>query len=200
MISRRKFLVVGAGLTAAAAAGGYIARPHLSRLLRPELDLTYPVGVLSEAEARTIVALGETLAAPQSMPPADFFGQFVDELTRTQKGYLKEFQRGAALLNAAAGQKASGRRFAELEVAARDSVLRVLLWQFSAGDRFVRKLEVLTAPHVALALRQYVMAPLIRHYYRSEYGWRLVGYDTHPGQERNVVDYAVLPAAVGAHP
>jgi hypothetical protein len=197
MISRRGFLVVGAGLAAAAAGGAYLARPHIRGMLHAELDLTYPLGVLSEEEARTVAALGETLAAPQSVPPAEFFREFVDRVTRSQKGYLKEYQQGAALLDATAGRHMSGRGFAELDMAARDRVLGAVLWQYSSRDRIVRKAERLGASRAVLGLRQYVVTPLIGYYYRSEYGWQVVGYDMYPGVARSLADYTIFPVAAG---
>jgi hypothetical protein len=88
----------------------------------------------------------------------------------------------------------SARGFSELSRAERDQVLRALLWPYPAGDRIRPKAEKLAAPRDALALRQFVMTPLIEHYYRSEYGWKVVGYQKYPGTQRNVVDYTALPS------
>lgn len=185
MISRRGFLVVGAGLAAAAVGGAYLARPRLRRMLDPELDLSSPPGVLDEADARTIAALGETLAAPQSVPPQEFFLEELNRLTQTQAGYLKEFQRAAALLNATAGKlfgEQTARRFESLSRKDRDAVLDRLLWRYRGGEHARSRLEKVAASREALALRRFVMRPLIEHYYRSPYGWAVVGYESYPGR------------------
>jgi hypothetical protein len=184
MINRRRFLLTTAAITAA-ATGAYFARPRVAKLLHPELDTAYPLGVLSDDEMRTVVALGETLAAPQSVPPTDFFRDYVNTVTRSQHGFLKEYQRVPTLLNAAStklfGQGAR-LNFADLHASRRDNVLKKLLWQYPGHDWIVSKVEKLAASSDALALRVYVMEPLIEHYYRSSYGWAVVGYESFPGR------------------
>jgi hypothetical protein len=64
----------------------------------------------------------------------------------------------------------------------RDAVLRKLLWQYRNGEEVRERLEKIAASRDALALRQYVMKPLIEHYYRSPDGWAVVGYDSFPGR------------------
>jgi hypothetical protein len=93
MISIRRLLLGGAAVSVA-AAGAFVAKPHLSKLVRPSLDRTYPLGVLQDEEMRGIVALGETLAAPEAIPPPAFFQEFVGTATQGQPGMLKEYQRG----------------------------------------------------------------------------------------------------------
>jgi len=184
MISRRKFLLTAATVSAAAAAA-YMAKPHLRQLILPKLDTAYPLGVLQDIEMRIIVVLGETLVAPESTPPVNFFIDYVNAVTQNQPGFLKEFQRAAALLDATSvdlfGQSAR-LRFAALPLTQRDKVLRALLWQYSGSDLIVPKVEKLAASRDALALRMYVMRPLIEHYYRSPYGWAIVGYESFPGR------------------
>lgn len=184
MISRRKFLVAAATVSAAAAAG-YVAKPHLRQLILPKLDTTYPLGVLQDIEMRNIVALGETLVAPGSTLPVDFFHDYVNAVTQSQPGFLKEYQRAAALLNATSADlfgQGARLHFADLPGARRDKVLQTQLWQYSGSDRIVPKVEELAASRDALALRMYVMSPLIEYYYYSPYGWAIVGYKSFPGR------------------
>jgi hypothetical protein len=186
MISRRRLLLSAAAITAAAATGAaFVARPYLAKRLYPELDTAYPLGVLHDEEMRAVVALGETLVAPEIEPPVDFFHDYVNSVTQSQHGFLKEYQRAAALLNATStglfGQDAR-LQFSDLPRPRRDKVLRRLLWQYPGHDRIVRKVEKFMASQDALALRIHVMKPLIEHYYRSPYGWAVVGYDSFPGR------------------
>jgi hypothetical protein len=185
-MSRRKFLFGTAVITTAAATGAaFVARPYLARQLYPELDTAYPLGVLNDNEMRTITALGEVLAAPTFEPAKGFFEDYVNLVTQTERGLLKEYKSAAALLNATStrlfGQGAEA-TFAGLSVLSRDQVLHKLLWQYSARDRIVPKVEKITASHDALALRVHVMEPLIVYYYRSQYGWSVVGYKSYPGR------------------
>jgi hypothetical protein len=162
-----------------------MAKPHLRQLILPKLDTTYPIGVLQDIEMRNIVALGETLAAPGSTPSVDFFRDYVNAVTRSQPGFLKEYQRAAALLNTTSADlfdQGERLQFADLPVPRRDNVLQTLLWQYSGSDQIVPKIEKLAASRNALALRMYVMSPLIEHYYRSPYGWAIVGYESFPGR------------------
>lgn len=183
MINRRTFLLAAATVSAAAAAA-YMAKPHLRQLILPKLDTAYPLGVLQDIEMRNIVALGATLAASESTPPVNFFIDYVNAVTQNQPGFLKEFQRAAVLLDATSvdlfGQSAR-LRFAALPLTQRDKVLRALLWRYSGSDLIVPKVEKLATSRDALALRMYVMGPLIEHYYRSPYGWVIVGYESFPG-------------------
>lgn len=184
MISRRKFLVAAATVPAAAAAA-YMARPYLRQLILPKLDTAYPLGILQDIEMRDIAALGETLVAPESMPPVNFFIDYVNAVTQNQPGFLKEYQHAAALLNTASADflgKDARLHFAALSLPQRDKVLRALLWQYSGSDLIVPKVEKIVASQHVLALRKYVMSPLIRHYYRSPYGWAIVGYESFPGR------------------
>ena len=186
MINRRKFLLGSAAVSAAAVTGvAYIARPYLARELRPELDTAYPLGILRDREMRTFIALGETLSSPKSIPPADFFRDFVNAATKTQPGLLREYRRAAELLDASSSglfREGGRRQFAGLPRSGRDQVLRTLLWRYSARDRVVRKLEKLAASRSALAFRIYIVKPLVEQYYRSSYGWAVVGYDSFPGR------------------
>jgi hypothetical protein len=131
---------------------------------------------------RGIVALGETLAAPDNTPPAEFFQGYVNATTQGQPGLLREYQRAAALLNATATRLVGqGAHFLDLSVQQREEVLRTLLWQYSGSDQLVRRVEVMAAARDAVALRMYVMGPMIAHYYRSPFGWAVVGYQSFPG-------------------
>ena len=184
MINRRQFLVIAASV-AAATAGAYVAKPYVHRFFRPKLDTTYPLGVLREEEMQCIIALGETIVALQSEPPPAFFSDYVNAATQKQRGFLKEYQNAAALLNSTStglyGVKVA-RRFVDLSRAERDKVLQALLWQYRAYDSITRRMEEVFVSSEALAMRAYVMQPIIEHYYRSMYGWAVVGYVSFPSR------------------
>jgi hypothetical protein len=57
-----------------------------------------------------------------------------------------------------------GAQLAELPAPGRDEVLRTLLWQYPASDQLLRRVEVIVASRDALALRMYVMDPLLAYY------------------------------------
>lgn len=184
MISRRKFLVTAAAVSAAAATA-YMAKPHLRDLIFPKLDTTYPLGVLQDKEMRDIYALGKTLVSPESTPPASFFHDYVNAVTQSQHGFLKEYQRAVAYLNVLSTDLyGQGKRlhFADLSGPQRDEVLQTQLWRYPGSNRIAPRFEKITASRDALALRIYVMGPLIEHYCRSSYGWAIVGYESFPGR------------------
>ena len=184
-MKRRKFLLATAAVSATAVAT-YMARPYIRERLLPILDTTYPLGVLQDMEMRNIVALGEVVVAPGFVPPKDFFRDYVNSVTQKQHGFLKEYQRAAALLTRASaglfGRDATRLQFADLPLPGRDKALQGLLWRYSGSDWIMPKAEKIAASRDALALRMYVMGPLIEHYYRSSYGWGVVGYRSFPGQ------------------
>jgi hypothetical protein len=200
MISRRKFLIAVATVSAASAAA-YIARPYLRKGMLPELDITHPLGVLPNEDMRDIVSLGETIVAPESVPPVKFFQDYVNAVTQSQHGFLKEYVRAAGLLNRTSSslfeQGKARNRFAELSAAQRDEVLQSLCWRYSGSDVIAPKVEKLLASRDALALRMFIMEPLIEHYYRSPYGWAVVGYKTSPGRPRDPGAYTTPPSDKG---
>jgi hypothetical protein len=85
-----------------------------------------------------------------------------------------------------------------LEVQERGKVLETLLSQYSGDDYIMPKLEKLTSSRDALALRVYVMGPLLSHYYHSRYGWAVVGYQRFPSVRRRQVDYTFPIGGEGA--
>jgi len=200
MISRRKFLLAAATVSAASAAA-YVARPYLRKRMLPELDIAHPLGVLPDEDMHDIVALGEAIVAPESVPPVKFFQDYVNDVTQSQRGFLKEYERAAGLLNRTSlrlfEQGKARNRFAELSPAQRDEVLQTLLWRYSGSDVMAPKLEKLMVSRDTLALRMFIMEPLIEHYYRSPYGWAVVGYKTSPGRPRDPGAYTTLPSDKG---
>jgi len=179
--SRRVFLATAVTGVVMVAAGAYVARPHLSKRAHPVLNVTSSRGVLQADEMQTVIALGETLAPSKFMLPQDFFREFVDDVTRTRPGLLKEYQGAVQLLDTHAQGFGDATRFHALASSARDEVLRALLWHYDAGNATARKLEGFATSRDVSALRIYVMDPMIEHYYRSPLGWAVVGYKSFPG-------------------
>jgi hypothetical protein len=180
MINRRRLLIAAAAVSATATAA-YVAKPYLRKQLRPELDTAYPLGDLKDAEMRDIVALGETLAAPGFLPPADFIAGYVTAVTQSRPGYLKEYRSAVALLAQAGARHYGSRAFADLTAEQRDQTLQKVLWRYSGDDHLTPKIEKILTSRNSLALRIYVVSPLIEHYYRSPYAWRAMGYESFPG-------------------
>jgi hypothetical protein len=185
VISRRTFLIVTAA-TSAVAAVGYVAKPYVRSELLPKLDAAFPPGALTGTEMRDIVALGESIAAPEFLPPARFFSDYVDAVTRNQPGFLKEYKGAVVLLTVASARVHDGgvsqHRFADLSFGQRDKALQTLLWRYSRDDDVTRKIEKFVCSRNTLAFRIFVMSPLIEHYYRSAYGWQAMGYESFPGR------------------
>ncbi len=179
-VTRRRFLLL-TGSAAFVAAGAYVARPYLSKRAHPILDTAYPLGTLRDDEMLTVIAFGEVLVPAAFTPPGNFFREFVDRTTQTQPGYLKEYQRAVRLLDTTAPSFSKVKLFRDLTVPERDKVLQALLWRYDAGDKIISKFEKFATSRDASALRQYIMSPLIAYYYRSPYGWAVVGYKHFPG-------------------
>lgn len=185
MLNRRRFLLTVAAISTTVAAGVFIGRPHLAKLVRPKLDTSFPLGSLQDDEMHTIVALCKTLLWEVSVMPAKYFQDYVNAITNSEPGFLKEYQSAAKLLDATSKRlfaRGAPLRFRDLSRTERDKVVQKLLWRYDASDRIVRKIEKIEATRDALALRIYVMKPLIKYYYRSAYGWAVVGYKSFPGR------------------
>lgn len=196
MISRRTFLLTTAVASVVAAGGVYVARPYMRKLVVPQLDITFPLGLLQDLEMHTVIALGEVLAPEEYVPPANFYSEKINSITQKQPGFLKEYQRAVVLLNTTTTAhfgRGTARRFEELHRVERDEVLRKLLWQYRGDDLIRQKVEKITASQDALALRIYVMGPLIEHYYRSPHGWAVLGYESFPGQPHDPRAYTLPP-------
>jgi hypothetical protein len=183
VVTRRRFLLLtGAAASAAlVAAGAHVARPYLSKRAHPQLDKTYPLGMLREDEMSTAIALGEVLVPAKFTPPADFFREYVNWVTQTQAGYLREYERAVRLLDTTAHSTAKASPFRDLTVPERNAVLQMLLWRYDIGDEVISRLEKFATSRDASALRQYVVTPMLEYYYRSPDGWAVVGYKHFPG-------------------
>lgn len=196
MINRRKFLLSATGLIASTAilSAGY-------KLLSPlplRLDTNHPLGALSEQEMQTIIALAEALFPSDIKTPDIFIKQYVNTQTNNEKGYLKAYRESAALLDTEASNLfGKDKVFYSLTLADRNRVLDSLLGfyrKYNYSKRIQKRLEMIFVSERAQALRSFVVKPLLRAFYESPYGWRVVGYDSFPGRPgRNAKTYAEAP-------
>jgi len=184
VVTRRQFLLLTGAATSAAlvTAAAYVGRPFLSRRAYPKLDKTYPLGSLQDSEMRTVLALGEVLVPAKHAPPEQFFREYINRVTQTQPGYLREYQCTVKLLDATSRSFSKGKPFRDLTTRERDKVLEALLWRYDKNDlTIIRKVEKYATSRDATALRKYIVTPMIDYYYRSPYGWAVVGYTSFPG-------------------
>jgi len=187
MINRRGILIAGgAGITAAGSgaivgvAGGWQLRQYLSNRATPFLDYNQPGGILTKPDLSTMTNLGHTVSASKSLAPDAFWHEFINQVTKYQNGYLDLYGRLAALLNDSA-QNLQRSKFTQMSRNQCDAVLRELLDTYSGSESQARRLEAFRTTRLVSSLRELVIGPMLQHYYRSSYGWRVVGYSAHPG-------------------
>lgn len=204
MVRRRSVLIGLSGIVLAASAAGLALRSRLNRhrlktllsrvvLPEPQLDPTAPLGGLSDEEMQTILALGDILVSPDDADRARSLIQaHVEDRAQQHQGYLDEYRSGVALLDAAsANRQGAAARFAGLHLDDRTAVLQSLLWSYRAADTLHRYLEALFLSRRQLAFRRFVVADILSAYYRSPFGWKIVGYSHYPGvPAADPLDYA----------
>ncbi len=194
MLKRRTLLIGGAGAALMAGAGvaalsdrrnRYRLKVMLNRVVaEPQLEESAPTGTLSDGETATIVALALVILPPDAAgDAAELARHHAANRCARVPGYLAEYQRAARLLDERSVAR-TAQPFAALPVAARDTVLRALLWSYS-GRRMVgtvgRYVEQATVPAPVLAMRRFVIGDLLAAFYASAAGWATVGYTHYPG-------------------
>src|SRR3990172_4470859 len=106
-MNRRKFLTIFIGLTITGIAVLFVLRNKLYdlrklvyRLNNPRLDEDSPLGVLSEQEMKTMIALSEVLipTVGRSEVNNEFISSYVNYKANNVKGYLKEYRNAVRLL------------------------------------------------------------------------------------------------------
>ena len=181
-ITRRGFLLTIAALAAViVAAFTPIRSMILSRMVGhkwPRLDRSTPMGRLSDEESGTIAALIAVLV--QGDHP--FLLDHVARRTATEAGFLKEYRNAVRLLNQSARRvQGDAKRFEELNAVERDRALESILWRYSGDDRWMILLEKLFVSKGRLNFREFVVRDILKAFYRSGAGWRVVGYTKYPG-------------------
>jgi hypothetical protein len=138
------FLIVFVGFTIISIALLFVLRDKLydlrkliARLINPRLDEESPVGILSEEEVKTIVALSEVLIPTVKEPGVnnEFIINYVNYKTNNVKGYLKEYRNAVKLLEETSKKViGDGRKFSELNLSEHDKVLGSILWSYRADE------------------------------------------------------------------
>jgi hypothetical protein len=179
------------GLTITSVAVLFVLRDRLSalkklvaRLINPQLDKDSPLGILSEEEMKTIIALSGIL-----IPTAEKFGineefirNHVNYKTNNVKGYLKEYRNAVRLLEEASKKVISGdREFYELNLSERDRVLESILWRYSSNEVIKSRLERILVSKRNMAFRDFVVRDILAAFKGSPVGWFIVGYSHYPG-------------------
>ena len=171
-------------------------RHFLSKLkerLRPSLDRHTAKGTLGDAQHEALFTLFQVLAGDEGFP-RERVRRYVDERTLTLAGYLREYEAGIALVEAATARAFPGRAFPGLSLDERDAVVRSILQQYRGPQRepaWRRRLK-LTSENVdsllgerrARRFRLYVVRDLLGFYYTTASGWAVVTYPSFPGRSR----------------
>jgi hypothetical protein len=192
MINRRRFLIVFIGLTISGVAVLFVLRNKLynlrgliARLINPRLDEDSPVGILSEEEMKTIIALSEVLipTVEKSGANSEFSRSHVNYKTKNVKGYLKEYRNAEKLLQETSKKViVSDRKFYELNLPERDRVLGSILWRYRSGEFVKPRLERIFSSRRKMAFRDFVVRDiLIASFQQTPVGWAIVGYCHYPG-------------------
>jgi len=164
------------------------ARGALSRWLRPALDPTTGTGLLDVGQLGTLRAFAEVLVGAAPMPDDDWepVQRWLVGAVRTTPGYLALCAGTCRLLDALAGGP-----FAHANAEQRTT------WVAAArlGVRPVAASELLrVGRRVEHAVRELLVPDLLRVYFDSPAGWRLVGYDEILGECRDPWAYTRRPA------
>lgn len=169
-----------------------------------DLDRTSSTGALDRSDLLTLTALGDVLipssfAAKQEVlsglapPPPDSAQDVIQRelkrLAREERGYLAEFRVAAEFLDALSSSRHQT-SFSRLPLHARCEVFRGVVEQ-SGGSNFATALWIyLRSSHGrGRRLWLYVAQPILKTFYSSAAGWSVVGYNLHPGECSNLVDY-----------
>jgi hypothetical protein len=191
MMNRRRFLIVFTGLAITGVALLFVLRKRLYNLkkliahLRLQLDEDSPLGILSEEEMKTIVALSEVLIPTfgKSGTNDEFIRNYVNFKTNNVKGYLKEYRNGVKLLDETSKKVIGGdRKFYELNLSKRDKVLSSILWRYRSGEIIKCRLERVLLPKRKIEFRYFVVRDILKvSFQQTSAGWAIVGYSHYPG-------------------
>ena len=192
MMNRRRFFAVLIGLTIGGMVVLFVLRNKLydlrvliARLINPQLDKDSPIGVLSDEEMKTIIALSEALIpwVEKSRANNEFIRNHVNYKTNNVKGYLKEYRNAVKLLEKIS-QQVIGRdgRFYELNLRERDKVLGSILWRYRSGEALKSRLQRIVSSREKIAFRSFVVRDiLVTSFQETPLGWAIIGYSHYPG-------------------
>ena len=192
-MNRRKFLTIFIGLTITGIAVLFVLRNKLYdlrklvyRLINPRLDEDSPLGVLSEQEMKTMIALSEVLipTVGRSEVNNEFISSYVNYKANNVKGYLKEYRNAVRLLEETSKRViGNDRNFFELNLSERDKVLGSILWRYQAEEIVKRRLERIFISRRRQAFRDFVVKDILVSFFRGSpiVGWAIVGYSHYPG-------------------
>ena len=208
-LTRRRFAFLGMAGSALAAIALWFFRGRLlqlgpiARALGRELDRDSPTGRLTQAEAATLVAFGEVLIPTMFSGPAAFttpppdsraeapshvLEQALGDLAGQVPGYLSEFQAAARFLNEKAGAR-SGSPFASTALESRRALVETQFRGYVGRSRRRAFFFLTSDGRRTAGTWEFVARPMLAAFYRSPYGWRVVGYAKRPGECSNLVDY-----------
>jgi hypothetical protein len=204
LVSRRTFLraLVGCSLIVVLATGlGYrYRRPLLRRYLKLTLDESSDAGTLSADEFQVFRAVFEVIV-PKPAPSAENLLDFINLRTSSAKGYYREYEDAAALLNSRARKRFSS-TYASLDERSRESILReVLDGQLSfaqenqelSSTKKMRLTFQLLFSRPEMRFQAFVFLDLLEFYWLSGTGWAVVGYSSYPGIPKDPRAYTVAP-------
>lgn len=202
-VSRRAFLSIlgGGALLSASGFGANLGYRIAQDDWRPELLSKGQPGALSDKAMRTLLALSETLVAPDWNPGLPRIQVVITTAVHTIPGLREEYEAGAALLDRRSRRR-KARRFASLSSSDQVALLESFLWRFEAesGESTVqdvqskglRRLERLTHSEGERRFRQLVLRDLLYRIHMDA-ALQMIGYSNVPGRAGNPRDYVGPP-------
>ena len=180
-LSRRGLLRGGALVLGVQPAG--VQKPLRLRVLDTAAHAAAPPPALAGSDLDDLVAFAEVLAVGRALDPGerDALAGTIEEHAARDPQYRELCRSTIGLL-----QRLGGRRFSNLEAAARAQLIeRHRLHSPDAGP------DDDTGPLAAAkrTVRMRARRALIADYYRSPAGWATVGYDVFPGRCGDLLRY-----------
>lgn len=162
---------------------------RIREAVSPALETDSGTGALTEQENACVVALLQTLSADPDFS-ADRCLEHVAGKTHAKAGYLKAYRDGVSLLD-----RSARARFADLDTAQRDAVLRKILrrYPYRGNEPRLKQRLRITGSHLdqiftgqgKKRFREFVVRDLMGFYFQGAEGWKIAGYDEFPGHVRH---------------
>lgn len=178
----------------------------LRRRLGMEIDPATGTGTLEDAQLAALEALGDVVF-PGDYASGDelsrraraFARKRTQQISQSRPGFYRQFVAGVDLLDSEARAR-DARRFAELDLAARRTLLGEILDPIVRGGDRPRRMNL---QHLLTArqrwrvrnLWRYVVRRMLAEFWSSPLGWKRLGYPTVPGTCSNLVEFQTLPGS-----
>lgn len=187
-ISRRRFLIALAGVSALAVSAPLVLR-RLANRMHLEFRAAETSSAVSPHDMRSMIALGEVLIARDLWTGTDRIADMIRNAIE-ERGVAHEYRNAADLLDRATSERFGPGTFAELPIDARREVVATLAPKFHGGRMSELSLytskarnlfEFLSRSKDEWRFRELVVRDSIRRFYGSDIAWTLAGYTNYPG-------------------